>query len=339
MAEAKHSPDRILDIAFAFRRSKALLAAVELDVFSVLAGAAMDCQTLARRTGVSERAARDFFDALVALGLLDRGIDGRYANTPEAACYLDRASPLHICGQLRRVDARVYLNWNALGEALVTGRPQSGAFGSGGFAALYSDPAALELFLTGMTGGSVVAGAALAATFPWSRYRSFVDVGTAQGAVAVQIADAHPQIRGGGFDLPVVQPSFEAYVRESGLSDRLCFYPGDFLVDPLPTADVLIMGRILHDWDVSTRVLLLEKAYAALPRGGALILSETLIDEERRTSVVALLASLHMMIETTGGSEATGADYKSWMEVAGFQDVSIEPLAGFQSAIIGIKAR
>ena len=331
------SAGHILDIAFAFRRSKALLVAVELGIFTRLGAKAMNCQSLAIEAGVSSRAARDFFDSLVALGVLDRDPLGRYFNTPESAVYLDQESPHYIGGQLHRIDTRVYGHWGRLKETVVSGRPQSGAFGTGGFDALYADPAAMKLFLEGMSGGSIVPAASLAQRFPWSRYHTFFDIGAAQGCVPVQIALTHDHLRGGGFDLPVVEKAFVDYVGTHGLSGRLRFVAGDFLRDPLPRADVLIMGRILHDWDVSTRAVLIEKAFEALPVGGALIICETLIDDERRAAAHGLLASLHMMIETAGGSEATGEDYAAWLRSAGFGDIQIEPLDSHQSAVVGFK--
>jgi precorrin-6B methylase 2 len=167
-----------------------------------------------------------------------------------------------------------------------------------GFEALYSDPAQLRQFLSAMTGISLGAARAIAARFPWDRYESFTDVGCAQGALPVQVALAHPHLRGAGFDLPVVGPIFKEYVASFGLSERVRFAEGSFLDGQLPEADVLVMGHILHDWDLDTKRMLLEKAHRALPPGGSLIVYETLIDAERRTNALGLLASLNMLIET-----------------------------------------
>ena len=128
-----------------------------------------------------------------------------------------------------------------------------------------------------------------------------------------------------------------SYVQKHDLSDRLRFYPGDFFADPLPTADVLILGRILHNWDLAAKKLLLGKAYEALPRGGALIVYDPLIDDARRVRAHALLSSLNMLIETAGGSEYTGAECTSWMREAGFCATRIEPLSDVHTAVIGFK--
>jgi hypothetical protein len=329
--------DRIVDIAYAFWKSKALLSAVELGLFTELGDDPLEWQTLAPRLGLHPRDARDFFDALVSLELLDRDADGRYANRPDCAPYLDRNNPSYIGGSLEHLNARLYPSWASLTQALRTGLPQSGVFGNGGYAALYAENVESAAFLNGMTGGSLMPARALAASFPWRDYASVIDVGAAQGGTLVEIARAHPHLLGTGFDMPQVEPQFTGYVRRHGLSERLRFQAGDFLVDELPPADVLIMGRILHNWDLATRKMLLTKASRALLRQGALIVFDSLIDEARRENTKALLASLNMLIETAGGFEYTATECVSWMRQCGFSETRTVPLAGGQMAVIATR--
>jgi O-methyltransferase domain len=236
-------------------------------------------------------------------------------------------------------NARLYPFWGSLTEALRTGQLQNEAKGGEEdfFAAIYADPGRLKGFLEAMTSISLGAAIAIANTFPWDRYETFVDVGTAQGGLPVQVALTHDHLSGGGFDLPPVGPIFEEYVDSHGLGDRLRFYPGDFFEVPLPAADVLVMGRILHDWDLEGKKTLLAKAYEALPEGGALIVYDTIIDDERRENTFGLLMSLNMLIETAGGFDYTGADCSAWMREAGFQETYVEHLVGPDSMVVGIK--
>jgi hypothetical protein len=331
------TPDRIVKLGLAFRAAKALLSAVELGVFTALAESPLDLDTLTKRVGIDERGARDFFDALVALGMLERDESGRYANTLETDLYLDRQKPTYIGGELDHFNTYVYPHWNLLTPALRTGKPQSGARATGHYPALYADQAALETLVKGMTGGTLPVAKALAAKFNWQNYKTIIDVGTAQGCLPVQIAHAHPHISGGGFDLPPVAPHFGNYVREHDLSHRLRFYAGDFLQDPLQSADVLVFGRVLHNWDIATKRMLLKKAYDALPAGGALIVYERLIDDKRRVNAAALLASVNMVIMTAGGFDFTGADCISWMREAGFRNMRVELLTSEYSMVVGTK--
>jgi len=327
----------ILQLGYAFRGAKALMSAVELGVFTVLADGPLDSDVLRSRLGIAGRGARDFFDALVALGLLQRDREGRYSNARDCDRYLDQRKPDYIGGLLENLSAREYGAWNALSDALRTGKPQTGFDAAEHFGKLYGDPRRRDTFVRGMTGASLPAAQSLARRFPWEQYATFADIGTAQGCVPVQLALAHGHLKGKGFDLPVLEPAFVEYVADSGMSDRLSFAPGDFFADPLPTADVLIIGRVLHNWDLGAKRMLLRKAFAALPVGGALIVYERLIDEARRESATGLLSSLNMLIMTEGGFDFTAADCIVWMREVGFQELRIEPLAASHTMIAAIK--
>ncbi|HUB63139.1 MAG TPA: methyltransferase [Methylocella sp.] len=331
------TPAHIFQIGFGFWGSKVLLSAVELGLFTELARGPAELATLSERLGLHDRAARDFLDALVALKLLDRR-DGRYSNTPASDLFLDRAKPSYAGGLLEMANARLYESWGSLTEALKTGRNQNEAKDSGDlFAALYADPDRLRGFLAAMSGASLGAAQAIAAKFPWQDYKTFADIGAAQGMVAATFAGAHPHLSGTGYDLPQVQPIFEDFIGKRGVSGRVKFLGGNFFTDPLPTADVLIMGHILHDWDLAQKRMLLEKALAALPKGGALIVYETIIDDDRRENAFGLMMSLNMLIETAGGFDFTGADCQTWMRESGFSQTRVEPLTSIESMVIAIK--
>ncbi|MBV8878864.1 MAG: hypothetical protein JO332_02760 [Planctomycetaceae bacterium] len=334
---AKPTPDKILQIGFGFWASKTLLTAIELGLFTELAKKPLDAAGVQERFGFHPRGSADFLDSLVALRLLARK-GTRYANTPETALFLDRAKPSYVGGILEMCSRRLYGFWNALPEALRTGKPQNEAKAGGNpFDAIYKDEAGLRGFLSAMTGLSVGSGAAIAKKFPWKKYRTFVDVGAAQGAVPVQLALAHRHLQGAGYDLPPVEPIFLDYVRSFKLEERVRFHPGDFFKDPLPGADVIVMGHILHDWDLDEKRMLIDKVYRALPKGGAFIAYDAVIDDERRKNAFGLLMSLNMLIETPGGFDYSGADCKGWFKSAGFRQSRVVPLLGPDSMVIGIK--
>jgi hypothetical protein len=337
MMASERTPEGILQLGLGFWGSKVLLSAVELGLFTHLSQGSLSAESLKERLDLHPRSTRDFLDALVALGMLKREGD-RYTNTPETDMFLDRNKPSYIGGILEMANARLYGFWGHLTEALRTGTPQNEIkMGEDLFGTLYGDPNRLRFFLRGMTGISMGASMAIAQKFPWSNYQTFIDVGCAQGGLPVQIALAHSHIAGGGFDLPVVGPIFKDYVASFGLEQRLRFYSGDFFKDPLPPADVLIMGHILHDWDLEQKRALIAKAYEALPSGGALIVYEALIDDQRSQNAFGLLMSLNMLIETQGGFDYTGADCCAWMKDVGFRDTYVEHLVGPDSMVVGIK--
>ena len=331
------TPDRIMQLGLGFWGSKTFLSAVELGLFTELAKGPRDCESLRTQLGLHARNARDFFDALVSLGMLQRNND-EYANTSESDLFLDRSKSSYIGGILEMCNARLYGFWGNLTTGLKSGEPQNEVKqGEDFFAKIYAEPARLKQFLCAMTGLSMGVAKALALQFPWANYKSFVDAGGAQGCVPVQIALAHSHLIGGNFDLPVVGPIFEEYVQSFGLGQRLSFYPGDFFKDSLPSADVIIMGHILQNWGLEEKRQLIAKAYAALPKGGALIVWEAIIDDQRQQNTFSLLMSLNMLIETQTGFDFTGADCSAWMRDAGFKETRVEPLCGPDSMVVGIK--
>jgi hypothetical protein len=332
------TPEHIMQVGLGFWASKTLLSAVEMELFTELAKHPESGEVLRDRLGLHSRSYRDFLDALVALGFLERE-DEVYRNTPSTDLFLDKGKPSYIGGMLEMANRRLYRFWGGLTEALRTGQLQNEAKSGETpfFEALYADPARLRGFLAAMTGLSHAANLAIARQFPWREHETFVDVGTAQGDLAVQVALANEHLTGAGFDLPEVAPIFEDYIEQNGVQDRLRFVAGDFFADELPRADVLLMGHILHDWGLDEKRTLIRKAYEALPDNGALIVYETIIDDGRSQNAFGLLMSLNMLIETEGGFDYSASDCMGWMTEAGFASTRAEHLVGPDSMVIGVK--
>lgn len=330
--------DHIMQVGMGFWASKTLLSAVEMGLFTELAKHPENLSTLQGKVGLHPRSARDFLDALVALGFLKRK-DGKYSNTPATNLFLDREKPSYIGGMLEMANHRLYPFWNHLTTALRTGAAQNESKGGGRafFEVIYADPAQLRGFLRSMTGLSTQANRVIAKKFPFKNYRTVADLGTAQGDLLVQVALANPHIVGTGTDLVEVAPVFSEYVAANGLSSRVSFQPGSFFKDPLPKADVLMMGHILHDWNLDEKKFLIGKAFAALPRGGALIIYDSIIDDDRSQNVFGLLMSLNMLIDSHGGFDYTGTDCAGWLKAAGFGETRVEHLIGSDSMVVGIK--
>ncbi len=340
--EADPSPARILEIGMGFWASKTLLSAVELGLFTELAAGPKTAAELEQALSLHPRATYDFLDALVALGLLARrgdGADGRYMNTPATALYLDRMSPRYVGGLLEMANSRLYPFWADLTPALRTGRPQNEIKHSGKpmFDALYADPARLEQFMAAMAGVSRANFEAFAEKFDFSPYRSLADIGGATGQLASIVAGRHPHLSCTSYDLPVVKPIAERHIAEAGLEGRVGAGEIDFLSDELPSADLITMGMILHDWNLDHKKMLIAKAYRALPEGGAFIAIENIIDDARRENAFGLMMSLNMLIEFGDAFDFTGADFTSWCLEAGFKRCEILPLGGPASAAIAYK--
>lgn len=234
---------------------------------------------------------------------------------------------------------RLFKFWDDLPEALRTGRPQNETkHGQKGmFEELYAELPRLEQFMGAMTGLSRINFEALANKFNFSKFNTLCDVGGATGLLSIEVARKHPHLRCTSFDLPPVEPIARKHIMAAGLSERVNTASGDFFNDPLPKADIITMGMILHDWNLEKKMHLIRSAYEALPSGGALVAIEALIDDARRENVFGLLMSLNMLIEFGDAFDYCGADFRQWCQEVGFQHFEVIHLAGPSSAAIAYK--
>lgn len=342
MVEEKN-PSRILEMGFGFWPSKVLLTAVKMAIFTRLGDRSMTGEALGRELGLHPRGIWDFLDTLVALGFLERsgvGQDALYSNTAETGSFLDKNKPGYIGGILEMANDRLYRFWNDLETALKTGQPQNEIRHSqkSMFETLYEDLPRLEQFMGAMRGISLGNFQVFAQKFDFSRYRSLCDVGGATGLLSTVVAKQHTHMRCTSFDLPVVEPITRKYVAEAGLVDQINLVSGDFLKDPLPKADIVTMGMILHDWNLEKKKHLIHLAYEALPENGVFVAIENIIDDERRTNAFGLMMSLNMLVEFGDAFDFTGADFWEWCREAGFKRYEIMHLAGPCSAAIAYKS-
>ncbi len=335
-------PSPILQTAFGFWNSKVLLTAVELGLFTQLGNRRLTGAELGSQLRLHPRGIKDFFDALVAMKFVGREGDGpqaRYFNTPEGAMYLDEKSPRYIGGILTMLNVRLFKYWHDLPEALRTGQPQNEVkYGEKGiFEALYKDPVKLEIFLNAMTGLSRLNFEAFAAKFDFSKFKTLCDIGGATGLLCIEVAKKQPHLQCVTWDLAVVEPIARKRIASAGLSERVRTASGDFFEDTLPTADLITMGMILHDWNLEKKLHLIRAAYDALPPGGAFVAIENIIDDARRENVFGLLMSLNMLIEFGEAFDFSGADFREWCSPIGFKRFEVLHLAGPCSAAVAYK--
>jgi 2-polyprenyl-3-methyl-5-hydroxy-6-metoxy-1,4-benzoquinol methylase len=331
-----------MQVGMGFFASKTLLSAVELELFTKLTRQPMTGKEIAAALQLNPRAIPDLPDALVALKFLEREGDGpaaRYSNTPESAFFLDRNSPGYIGGILEMANARLYRFWADLTEALKTGMPQNETKHSGEpmFTKLYADPTRLEQFMNAMSGISAGNFRELARKFDFSKHKTLCDVGGATGQLSCMVAEANPHIRCTSFDLPKVVPIATRRIQQAGLTHRVTAVGGDFFADPLPKADVITMGMILHDWNLEKKKVLIRKAFDALPPGGAFVVIEALIDDARRENAFGLMMSLNMLIEFGDAFDYSGSDFAGWCREIGFREFKVIPLTGPSSAAVAYK--
>ncbi len=340
--ESQLSPSRIIETGMGFWASKTLLTAVNIGLFTRLGKGPLPASRIAEKLGLHQRSLYDFLDALVAMGFLNRtGLKETaiYSNSEESATFLDERKRSYIGGMLKMSNNRLYPFWHHLEEGLKTGKPQSEVKDGSRpfFEVLYSDEKRLREFISAMGGFQMGSFMAFSRNFDFSPYETLCDIGGAGGFLSAQVAANHPHMQCISFDLPAVSGIAAENMERMDFTPRVKIVSGDFFVDEFPKADVITMGNILHDWGTANKKMLIEKAYDALPEGGALVVIENIIDDDRRENLFGLLMSLNMLIETYDGFDFTGQDFDAWALGAGFSNTRMMPLAGPSSAAIAIK--
>lgn len=335
-------PSHIFEVGMGFWASKILLTAVKLELFTHLAAKPLTGNQIKRRLCLNGRGLYDFLDSLVALGFLERsGIQDTavYANAADVHQFLDKNKLSYMGGILEMADTRLYPFWDFLEDGLKKGTPQNelrtgeGVF----FEKIYADQDKTREFVNAMSGAQMGNFMAFAHKFDFSRYQVLCDVGGAGAQLSAQVVTHNPHMRCISFDLPPVSPIALENVSIMGVANKVRIVSGDFFEDPLPEADVITMGNILHDWGLEDKKMLIGKAYEALPEGGALVVIENIIDNDRRKNSFGLMMSLNMLIETAEGFDFSVSDFEGWAGEAGFRDVYTLELTGPSTAVIAIK--
>ncbi|GAA2102480.1 methyltransferase [Actinomadura alba] len=338
-------PAKIYRLSTAFWHSKVILSASDLGVFAQLGEGPATAGELADKLGVQSSAFPVFLDALVAMDLLERDGD-RYRNSAEADYYLVPDKRYYMGTYLGFVDRFMRPTWEGLSEVLRTGKPQiphppqqDAPEGEGAefFEQTYADPNLQRMFIEAQDALSSEIAWELSRQIDWSRWTKIVDLGGARGNVAGILLQAHPHLTGTVFDMPPLEPLFAEHMARLGVQDRARYQGGDWFDDPLPEGEALLCGHALHNWTAEQRRTVISKAFDAVRPGGAFMVYDLMMDEER-SRLNPLLLSLAMTL-SVGGSGYLGSECREWMREAGFVDIVAVPLKDYDghTVVIGRK--
>ncbi|MEU6001948.1 methyltransferase [Streptomyces sp. NPDC047197] len=302
-------------------------AAVELDVFGALAEAPATTEEIQRRLGLHPRPLPDFLDALTAMGLLVRGPDG-YRATAAARLHLSATAPEFIGAFVTAGPAPELVGLLRTGHLAERPGEEDGAGGDP-----YADPGAAHAFIAFMDSMNAMISDELDEAIDWKSYTSFVDVDGSRGELARHLLATFPQLTGTVVDRPEVAAAFEEHFANDPARSRVAFHGADG--GPLPRADVVLLGGVLHDISMKEREDLLRRAYEAVAPGGLALVYDVMIDDDR-TTLNPLLGSLQMMMTVPEGGKYTPSQCREWVAAAGFTDLATQPM-GVDTLIIGHK--
>jgi acetylserotonin N-methyltransferase len=331
-------PLPVTDLIDAFRRSKTMFTAVSLGVFDILAEGPADLETLAQRLKAKPGSLERLLDACAGLGFL-RKQDGLYRNQPVADVYLTSNSSNTLTGYIEYSDTVLYPMWGHLDDAVREGTHrwrQTFDFEGPIFSHFFRTDGAMRTFMRGMHGFGLLSSPAVVEAFDLSGFRRMVDLGGGTGHLVIAACERYPELRGAVFDLPRMMPIAREEVGLSPAQPRIELLEGDFFADHLPVADLYAVCRVLHDWSEEKIDTLLQKVYAALPAGGALLVAERLLDDDKTGPSNAAMQSLNMLV-CTEGRERNPAEYEKLLRQAGFTKVEARRTGRPLDAVMGWK--
>lgn len=306
--------DDVHELARAFFRSRILLSAYELELFTALGDGRVTSAEVASALGTDARATDRLMNALAVLGLLEKE-EGRFANSPAAGRYLVAGQPEYMAGLMHTVN--LWDSWSTLTDAVRAGtsvfeRP-------GGEAGELRTRA----FIAAMHYGGSARAEGLVALLDLDGVSRVLDVGGGSGAYAMAFVRARQGITATVFDLPRVTPLTRRYVEKARLSDKIDVVEGDAVEDELPRGyNLVFMSQLLHSNSPEENEALIANGAASLNAGGRLVIQDFVVDDGRTGPPRAVIFALNMLVNTAGGDTYTEAEVRGWMEAAGLADVA-----------------
>lgn len=312
----EHAPyGSLMSDASAFTKSRVILSAAELDIFTLLDGTSDTSAALAKRAGFNARALSRLLDALASLGLLVKN-GGAYSLTESGALLSSRHA-----GSVRPMVLHMSRLWDTWGD--LSGIVKKGLKGKRKHASRM-DPETLAAFIGAMDVIGRDLSLEIADFYDLGRYRRLLDVGGASGTYTAAFLRKNPLLRATIFDLGAVIPMARERIASEGLSERVDLVPGDFYKDDLPGEhDLVLLSAIIHQNDPGQNIALYRKAMAALIPGGAILIRDHIMDETRTAPSAGALFAINMLVNTNGGSTYTFDEVKEGLAEAGFVDIRL----------------
>jgi ubiquinone/menaquinone biosynthesis C-methylase UbiE len=311
---------RLNDMGLSFMHAGTLLAALELGLFDALSEGPQPLAEVARRMGLAEDRADKLVTACAALDLVSRK-GAMISNVEETDRFLVRHKPTYFGDYLLHFAKGSYPMWGKVAERLKSVSSQ----GRGRYYDTAADPKeARALTEAGFTGSQGTA-RMLARRFDFSPYRHLLDIGGGSGVYSIEACKRYPELRATVLDFPAVCEVTREFVHAASLDDRIKAIGGDFTTDPFPVgADVALLCGNIHAYDSATAERVVKKAYDILPRGGAMIICDYMLNDDRTGPPVAAFLSVAQAFQPGTGKVHTGAEFRRYLETAGFRVYRVE---------------
>jgi SAM-dependent methyltransferase len=311
------NPSRIMQMASAFQESCLLFAASDLGVFSRLSQSSATADELAQALSLDSRGARLLLDACTAVGLLSKK-DGQYSNSPEAAAFLVPGQPSDLSNALR-YNRDVYQSWGKVSQLARTGAPVENAE-----LHLGGDETRTRAFVMSMHGKALAMAQQTLSAIDVRGRKQLLDVGGGPGTISDLLTKINPDLVCTVLELAPVVAIAKTIL---GANGRVKFLAGDYHATPFPAGnDVVLLFGMLHQEPVVTIQNLLQRTYESLVRGGVVYVMDMMTDASHTNPRFSAMFAVNMALTKEHGWVFSEVELRGWMEEAGFQDFTVQPL-------------
>lgn len=299
-----------------FMKSRVILSAAELDIFTALDGQPDTAGGLAKRKDFNARSLARLLDALTAFGFLTKE-NGIYSLTGKGELLSSR-HPSSILPMVLHMN-HIWETWSDLSRIV-----RLGLKGKRKHVKRFDDPGAETAFIGAMDVVGRELSREIADYYDLAPYRKMLDIGGATGTYTIAFLQKNPDLTATIFDLARVIPMARARMDKEGLTDKVGLVAGDFYKDDLPHGyDLVLLSAIIHQNDTRQNIDLYRKVFKALISGGTLLIRDHIMDNGRTTPVPGTLFAINMLVNTRGGNTYTFDEVRNDLIAAGFHDVKL----------------
>jgi len=319
-------PGQIIEMASGYQKSRIILTAFELDIFSAIGEGFKSSEVVSRRIGARQKSTERLLNALCAMGFL-RKENGLFANTEASVRYLTKGSDDYLSRIGHMLN--LYRSWGTLTEAVKAGTS---------VLAREYDPDSLVHFIEAMHHRAKKTADELIANISLAGVKRVLDVGGGSGVYSMAFVRANPRLEAIVFDLPRVTELTLKYISQEGLSQRIATIDGDYNKDDFGSGyDIVFMSAIVHINTYDENVRLIKKAYHSLNPGGRIIIQDHIMEGDRTSPVRGALFALNMLVNTQGGDTYTEDEMREWLTKAGCADIKRIKTGMENDLIIGVR--
>ena len=323
------NPGEIREAAVAFQKSRIILTAYELDIFTFIGEKSHNAEAISKALNLNQNATVRLLNALVALKLLEKNNEN-YSNSKDSLMFLSKKSPAYLAGFSHT--NHLWSTWSHLTDVIKTGKVAHD------LEINKRGEEWLEAFINAMHDRGKKQASAQISKIDLKNVHSILDVGGGSGCFCMAYLNRKPKLKTAVFDLPNVIPISKKIIEKEGFSGKIELYQGDYTRDELPKGfDLVFLSAIIHSNSFETNQALVKKCYHSLNTNGKIVIQDWIMNDAKTEPFQGAIFSINMLVGVEGGDCYSENEVRTWLNNAGFSDIKkVETESGI-GQVIGVK--